>query len=405
MKVFDEEVDFCKEDKEILAAKFSQMISFIIQHAESRARNDVVDTSMNVPSIYRFICDPSYHNQAIWDKIYAHIKPFCVYFPQFHRLEENDVNYYPGMTDMTNFIKYNNDGNADNLDSPDLKTLGIGSLEEYVLSNPDLVSKQIDVAKAAGVYGFCIYYYWFSKNTITHRNSIMEKCYDNFFKKVIPGFKVFFNWANEDWKNTGGVKIINEYTDEALMSNIKNLSRYFLHPNYYKIDNRPVFLVHHPWLLGSKLQNLRNIFDEVCVSLVFSGIHIVMDSILTPYPEGFLHAPNYKNGKLLQYTEQVIRPQLEEIKTLFFSFNNTVRTYTSSTKPMVKISATQIEQKTISQQIVSTYLKSNRSELNKILLINSWNEWGENMAVEPGKHKKRFYIDLIKSLFASFITK
>jgi hypothetical protein len=72
---------------------------------------------------------------------------------------------------------------------------------------------------------------------------------------------------------------------------------------------------------------------------------------------------------------------------------------------MVKISATQIEQKTISQQIVSTYLKSNRSELNKILLINSWNEWGENMAVEPGKHKKRFYIDLIKSLFASFITK
>jgi hypothetical protein len=114
------------------------------------------------------------------------------------------------------------------------------------------------------------------------------------------------------------------------------------------------------------------------------------------YPKGFLHAPNYKNGNLRLYMDQVIRSDVDEIKTVFFSFNNSVRTYNPSGRPMVKITATAVEQKTIIEQVIAPYNKPHRSELNKILLINSWNEWGENMAIEPGKNKKSFYLNLIK---------
>jgi hypothetical protein len=64
---------------------------------------------------------------------------------------------------------------------------------------------------------------------------------------------------------------------------------------------------------------------------------------------------------------------------------------------MVKITATAVEQKVITEQIIVPYKNPHRSELNKILLINSWNEWGENMAIEPGQKKKTFYLNLIKS--------
>jgi hypothetical protein len=39
---------------------------------------------------------------------------------------------------------------------------------------------------------------------------------------------------------------------------------------------------------------------------------------------------------------------------------------------------------------------------NDILLINSWNEWGENMSIEPGEINHYKYLSLIKSHLLSF---
>jgi hypothetical protein len=50
-----------------------------------------------------------------------------------------------------------------------------------------------------------------------------------------------------------------------------------------------------------------------------------------------------------------------------------------------------------------TNYKNISTETDKILLINSWNEWGENMAIEPGEINKTKYLSLIKSNLLSFI--
>ena len=52
--------------------------------------------------------------------------------------------------------------------------------------------------------------------------------------------------------------------------------------------------------------------------------------------------------------------------------------------------------------LLNTY-KEEKTESDKILLINSWNEWGENMAIEPGEINKTKYLSLIKSNLLSFI--
>jgi hypothetical protein len=41
------------------------------------------------------------------------------------------------------------------------------------------------------------------------------------------------------------------------------------------------------------------------------------------------------------------------------------------------------------------YKNSENSELNKILLINSFNEWGEDMAFEPSEKYKYYNLNLL----------
>ena len=41
------------------------------------------------------------------------------------------------------------------------------------------------------------------------------------------------------------------------------------------------------------------------------------------------------------------------------------------------------------------------SGIDKILLINSWNEWGEQMAIEPSNEKGNYLLELIKSWYSS----
>ena len=43
------------------------------------------------------------------------------------------------------------------------------------------------------------------------------------------------------------------------------------------------------------------------------------------------------------------------------------------------------------------FYKDPRDELNKIFLINSWNEWGENMAIEPSNECSLYYLELINT--------
>ena len=64
----------------------------------------------------------------------------------------------------------------------------------------------------------------------------------------------------------------------------------------------------------------------------------------------------------------------------------------------VCINNSEINKKIFIKKIIDLYKhknKNNHSELNNILLINSFNEWGENMAFEPSDKYKYYYLNLL----------
>ncbi len=47
--------------------------------------------------------------------------------------------------------------------------------------------------------------------------------------------------------------------------------------------------------------------------------------------------------------------------------------------------------------------KTDTSELNKIFLLNSWNEWGEQMAFEPSNENGFKYLDIFLNELISIV--
>ena len=130
------------------------------------------------------------------------INTYCIYFPQFHEFTENNISFYKGFTDTQNLLLLSNSNlNIETL-TPSLKELNLNSINDYdYVKNKHILQKQIDIIYDYNISGFAIYYYWFSLNTITNKNIIMENVIDQFFNNSfdMKNRKVFFMWANESW--------------------------------------------------------------------------------------------------------------------------------------------------------------------------------------------------------------
>ena len=98
--------------------------------------------------------------------------------------------FYENYTDsesLYNVIKNNVCSNI--LETPN--NLLYDNLINYSCENDNIISNQIEVAKNYGYKGFCLYYYWFSKNLFTGKNMVFKKIIDKFFKSKIDNFKIF----------------------------------------------------------------------------------------------------------------------------------------------------------------------------------------------------------------------
>jgi hypothetical protein len=419
------DVDYAN-DVPVLCQRFENMLDYVIVNQGQEIAPEPI-TEIQYSAYYNKLFGP------------VQILPFAIYFPQFHPFPENDKNYYPGMTDMTNLELYfkENPDNPEGLERPDMSVYGLHNMEDYRLDNPDLVNKQVELAKQHGIRGFAIYYYWFSDNTITNKHTIMESCHDNFFKTPYEDFKVYFTWANENWcsniafNNPG--TILNTYTSKNIFDNCKLLVEYFTHVNYYKIDNKPVFGIHHPFLLPSTetIDEIYYTLNTLCMENGFAGVTLIVNSIVQTYPKykNYLMHPNYKNikyeiktassiktdslinnkniknsRKCIDYTKYIDLLKLENtcINTIYFDFNNTARMYKpdnlNNVTQFINITDSSIKQHIIQVKQACYANTYSLNELDRIVLINAWNEWTEKMHIEPSIESGTKLLDMLKVL-------
>ena len=119
------------------------------------------------------------------------IKTIALYLPQYYFMLENDKWWGKNYTEWTNVKKavplfY---GHHQPRKPGDMK----GYLGYYHLTNPEAIKKQIKLAKSHGIYGFGIYYYWFSGKRL------LDKPLDIFLLNKYIEFPFLLIWANHNW--------------------------------------------------------------------------------------------------------------------------------------------------------------------------------------------------------------
>jgi hypothetical protein len=366
---------------------------------------------------------------AKFTNIYRQIQPYAVFFPQFHPIAENDVNFYEGYTDMVNLVGAKVHDPA--LLTPLKNVLGFYNL----LEDKDVIPRQIQLAKSYGIAGFAIYYYWFSENSITRKYMIFEEVIKRFFEKKMEGFSVFFIYCNEGWTNNvsfdtneGKHTISNRYSEKNIAANMENLVTYFKHQNYRKIDNRPLFFLHHPQeMTPREIRLLKKVGDRIMVQHGFDGIELVVDGMgeaYPGYPLYYLHS-NYKSPKGAWFIDSSALPKSidyetyvrqflveeqttldtsEVINSVFTNFDTSVRFYMHDEQRQfgrfgnktMYITRTQKNSMGLFKEFLDfQFNKYHRKQkaLSKLFLINAWNEWGEQMVMEPSNEQGFAYLE------------
>ena len=341
------------------------------------------------------------------------LRVYCIYFPQFHSFQENDTNFYPGFTDIVNLDLMTKEKPSSKYLTPSLKELGLRQMTDYDLEkNEGIIQRQIDILANYNLEGFAIYYYWFSVNSVSGNNMLMSNVIDRFFDSSIDmkQRKVYFIWANEDWTSNVWFgdkpgKIENTYDEISLQRNIDNMMKYFLHDNYLKIGNKPVLFLYHPQFLTSEeIQRFVSLLQTACVNQGFSGIELCFNGTRSTYSEysNFYSMANEPNS-FMDYKIRVENGTFKHRMTIAnFDFDNSPRMYKPRRENLrVYHNVTEELQEMFLRNIVHMYTHSQpTSEVENILLVNAWNEWGEKMAVEPSEEKGYYFLDMIQRLIS-----
>lgn len=164
----------------------------------------------------------------------------AINLPQFHPFPENDEWWGKGFTEWTNVTKAKPRFRGHY--QPHLPS----DTGFYDLRLPEARQMQADMAKEAGIYGFCYYHYWFNGKRL------MNRPIDEILASGEPDFPFMFCWANENWARNwaGGFKDVlmaQQYSNEDDINHIRWLcSTAFSDKRYIRIDNKPIFCVYRP---------------------------------------------------------------------------------------------------------------------------------------------------------------
>lgn len=158
--------------------------------------------------------------------------------PQFHPFKENDEWWGKGFTEWTNVTKAK--PRFEGHYQPHLPT----ETGFYDLRLPEARQMQADMARDAGIYGFCYYHYWFNGH------HLMERPVNEILTSGKPDYPFMLCWANENWSRNwdgGSNKVLmkQDYSEEDDIEHMRWLCKYvFCDKRYIRIDEKPVFAVY-----------------------------------------------------------------------------------------------------------------------------------------------------------------
>lgn len=359
------------------------------------------------------------------------ISVIAFYLPQYHPTLHNNEWWGEGFTEWTNVAK------AKKLYPGHYQPKIPADLGFYDLRLSAVREKQAELAKEAGITGFCYYHYWFGNG---HQE--LELPFNEVLESGKPDFPFCLCWANETWfrkfwNKDGSVassKILMEQTYPGEYDNKNHfmaLLPAFKDKRYIKIDDKPVFVVYRP-LAYEGLSDMISLWNDLAIQNGLPGIFFIgytgdveseysdikrcgcdavcscrlrrhkrwslrwlvrkTLSFVTHMPECY----NYKDvyPTLIGKEEE----QREDVFPLLIpNWDHTPRSgangylFTNSTPQLFEKHAKDVLSKII--------WKPNNA---RICFLKSWNEWGEGNYMEPDLKYGRGYIKALKRAINEF---
>jgi len=168
----------------------------------------------------------------------------ALYLPQFHPIPENDLWWGKGFTEWTNV------GRAKPRFRGHYQPKVPADLGYYDLRVPEVRQQQADLAREAGVEGFCYYHYWFGKG-----KQLLERPLNEVVSSGKPDFPFCICWANHTWSNKTweSKSAISKETilmeqcyegEKDYIEHFYSLLPAFKDERYMKIDGRLIFVIY-----------------------------------------------------------------------------------------------------------------------------------------------------------------
>ena len=334
-------------------------------------------------------------------------RAIAFYLPQYYPTPENDEWWGKGFTEWTNV------GRAKSLFKGHYQPRVPADLGYYDLRLPEVRIMQADMAKAAGIEGFCYWHYWFSGKRLLNR------VFDEVVTSGSPNFPFCLCWANHSWKAktwdpTIPDKLLIEQNypgEDDYVNQFFALLSAFKDSRYIKVDGRLLFGVFEPadipdpmlfmdtWNALARENGLpeffffgfaqgsgsiaaaRNGFDGIVYDAMHDAAYLnrikplnkliaKMNPVLhRPIPMTFDFYAKIAVEKYKEFPDT--------IPCLVPNFDHSPR---SGSKGVIIHNSTPQKWGNLCDT-VSNILKD-RGE-DKLLFIKSWNEWGEGNYLEP----------------------
>lgn len=231
----------------------------------------------------------------------------ALYLPQFHPIPENDLWWGKGFTEWTNV------GRAHPLFKGHYQPRVPADLGYYDLRLQEVREAQVELAKEAGVEGFCYYHYWFGGG-----KQLLERPFNEVVKSGKPDFPFCLCWANHSWSNRTWEQNVSKVKPQMLMeqkyggvedykAHFENLLPAFRDKRYMTIDDKLIFVIYDPF-------SFTDVSNFMCVWRELAKKNSIRDFFFIAMTPAILNTRLAENGK-----REHILPDLASSEKLYQS--------------------------------------------------------------------------------------
>lgn len=381
----------------------------------------------------------------------------ALYLPQYHPIPENDEWWGKGFTEWTNV------GRAKPLFRGHHQPRVPADLGYYDLRLPEVREQQAQLAREAGIEGFCYYHYWFGNG-----KQLLERPFNEVLNSGKPDFPFCLCWANHTWSNSTWEKKTRRTQSTVLIEQkYQGIDDYVQHfesvlpafkdKRYIHIDGKPVFVIYDPRFkeVSTFIETWRRLATEKgLLGIYFIGMtHSTIAIRTLPSGETIKVLPNLissadifqeildlgfdavnsfgkrrgemlRSGKYWDLFKTIVRRYTGLSLDRGYDYAKTVRGYFAPEDMWENVYPTimpQWDRTPRAGNIEGVYVNAtpeafaehvrhalkyveNRTPEHRILFLKSWNEWGEGNYMEPDLDNGKGFIDALRQVIVESST-